>query len=244
LRRELGEASLGEIPASGEHRDTIADGGDGVHVMLDQKDREALVDQPAKMPGDLARERRIDAGHRFVEEQQLRLRHQDAAELEQLLLSTGERRRRLVQYADQIEPLGDLVSGLHQLGLAPSRRREAKEGPPDPFAWLPVAVEQQVLVYAQARKTARDLEGAHQADAGDAIGSPAGDVVPREDDPTRMRRHDPGNAIEERRLARPVGPDQPRDPVRVDAQVHPFEGVHAAKAARQLVDFEERWHCR
>ena len=55
--------------------------------MLDQQDRDPLLDEAFQALADLARQRRVDAGDRLVEQDQLGLGHQRAPDLEQLLLA-------------------------------------------------------------------------------------------------------------------------------------------------------------
>ena len=71
---DLGEAALGQTAPLRQHDDVIAEPRDRVHVMLDQQDGDALGDQRAQMLADLARERRVDAGDRLVEQDQLAAR--------------------------------------------------------------------------------------------------------------------------------------------------------------------------
>ncbi len=102
---QLGEAALGQVPAFGQHHDVVAEPRDRVHVMLDQQDGQALVDQAAQVLRDLAGQRRIDARDRLVEQDELRVRHQRAPDLQQLLLAARQARRGLVQHAHEVEPL-------------------------------------------------------------------------------------------------------------------------------------------
>ena len=76
-----------------------------------------------QMLADLAGQRRVDAGHRLVEQDQLRLGHQRAADLEQLLLAAGEIGGGIADHGHEIEPAGDGDGAGDQLLLAPPRRR-------------------------------------------------------------------------------------------------------------------------
>ena len=60
---------------------------------------QAVRGERAQVLADLARQRRVDAGDRLVEQDQLRLGHQRAADLEQLLLAAREVGRRIVDHA-------------------------------------------------------------------------------------------------------------------------------------------------
>src|SRR5215831_8459986 len=98
------------------------------------------------MLGNLARQRRIDARDWLVQQDDLRPRHQHASDFEQLLLSTGKTRRGLVQQMRELEAIGDGVCRLDQLCLPASGFFRASQCREDVLAWLPIAVEEQVLV--------------------------------------------------------------------------------------------------
>ena len=71
-----------------------------------------VVEQPAP-------ERRVDAGHRLVEQQQLRLRHQRPRELQQLALAAGERAGVVVgEVSSRLKSLEQLHGLLAHLLLA------------------------------------------------------------------------------------------------------------------------------
>src|SRR5437762_2435348 len=112
------ESSLGQISSLGEHNDVVAQRRDRIHVMLDQQNRAALIGERSQVLCDLARQRRIHAGDRLVEQNELRVRHQYAPDFEKLLLSAGERRCGDVEQTHEIQALRDLVRGLHQRSLA------------------------------------------------------------------------------------------------------------------------------
>ena len=125
---------------------------------------------------ELPCERRIDAGGRLVEHDQLRLGHQGAAELEQLLLPAREIDRAVVADGKQIELARDRDGALAQFLLARTRRRGAQHGGRERLARLVLAVQHQVLDHGELGEPARDLEGARQADLGEPVRPPAGHV--------------------------------------------------------------------
>src|SRR5690348_12158789 len=100
-----------------------------------------------------------------------------------------------------------------------------------PLAGLSRAIEQKVLEHGEAREAARDLEGADESGRSDAIGAPTGDVPPGEQDRALMRRHDPRDAVERRRLARAVGADEAGDPARLDVEIEAAQRLDAIEAA-------------
>src|SRR5205807_3708875 len=130
----------------------------------------------------------------------------------------------------QVQPPGDRQRALAQRALAAARARRAEEGPPELLARLPGAIEKEVLEHRQPRKAAGDLQGADEPGLGDAIGAPAGDVAAVEHDAAALRRDQPGDAVEQRRLAGAVGTDEAGDRSRLHDEVHAVERADAVEA--------------
>ena len=63
---------------------------DEAHVVLDDQHGHAAVADCEQAVGDLDGERGIDAGHRLVEEQELRMPEKRPPELDELLLAARE----------------------------------------------------------------------------------------------------------------------------------------------------------
>src|ERR1700733_5951614 len=85
---QVGEVSFGEALALGQYDDMVAELGNQTHVVLDDEERETARPQGEDMLHKAPRERWIDARRGLVEQDQLWLRHQSAAELEQLFLTS------------------------------------------------------------------------------------------------------------------------------------------------------------
>ncbi len=88
-----------------KHGDTLGDGTDEIHVMLDHHHGVLALERLEKLSGalDLLRGH---AGDRLVDQQQLRLLHQQHADLKPLLLAVGEHSSQhvlLVREADDFE---------------------------------------------------------------------------------------------------------------------------------------------
>ena len=71
--------------------DPVGDVADHVHVVLDEQHGHALVAQRLDVAEQRLLERRVHAGHRLVEHDQLGLDHQRPGHLEQLALAAGQR---------------------------------------------------------------------------------------------------------------------------------------------------------
>ena len=92
--------------------------------MLDQADGQAVAVERDEVLGDLVGQARIDAGHRLVEQEHLRLGHQGTADLDELLLTAGKRRDGIVEHVVELQPPRDLEGALGQFGLAPACRSQ------------------------------------------------------------------------------------------------------------------------
>ena len=84
--------AVGDLAAVVEHDDAVGDVHHHAHVVLDQRDRRAeLVVDVEDEAAHVLLLLDIHAGHRLVEQQQLRLHRQRAAELDPLLQPIGQR---------------------------------------------------------------------------------------------------------------------------------------------------------
>src|SRR5207244_4712111 len=90
--------------------------------------------------------------------------------------------------------------------------REVEQGG-QVVAGVDVALEPDghVLRHREGGEDAGVLERASQPDGGPAIGAPAGDVGPVQDDASGVEGQDAGDEVEDRRLASAVGPDETQD---------------------------------
>ena len=111
----------GEELALGHDDDRVvhAEAADEVHVVLDEAEGvAALAVELEDGVADGAEERAVDAGADLVEEDDLRVDHHGAAELEELLLAAGEVAGELVGHVADLEELDHVVGLGADLGLA------------------------------------------------------------------------------------------------------------------------------
>ena len=102
---DLGCRPLGDQPALGHHEHPVADLVDHVHVVLDEQHGAALGLELVDVVEQALLERRVDAGHRLVEHDQLRVGHQRPGHLQQLALTAGEVAGELVAHVVEAEAL-------------------------------------------------------------------------------------------------------------------------------------------
>ena len=212
LRTSAGSA-LGDLLAVVEHRDVLGDAHHDLHVVLDQHDRHAaLVAQLAHEGGQVGRLLRVHARRRLVEQQDLRVRGQRAGDLHPPLLAVGEVDREPVvvarAHADVLELVVRLLARPRLL-LAHARRAEDRAE--QPRLQARVLAHQHVLRRGHRPEQADVLERPRHAELHDHVRAVARDVALLEVDPAERRLVEAGEHVEERRLARAVGPDDRDD---------------------------------
>ena len=82
-------------------------------------------------------------------------------------------------------------------------------------------------------------EGAAEAQPGDPVGRRPGHVVASEEHATAIGSQEAGHAVEERCLARAVGPDEAHQLAGLDGEVHAVHGRHPEEALHQPAHLEE-----
>ncbi len=201
--------ALRQGPPVVEHVDPVGEVGHHLHVVLDPDHREAELVPDAQ---DVAREVlalvAVQAGRRLVEQQHPRRHRERAREPDHLLDAERQGVHRLVPVALELHELDHFLhrAPVLDLGLAHAAQEEAfgENARPHPR----VARDEQVLEHRHVREELAVLEGAGDAERGDAVRSRARDVLAREFDPARARTVDAADAVEHRSLARAVRADQ------------------------------------
>ena len=92
---DLVRLAVGDHLALGHHDHPVGVVHHHLHVVLDEQEGDPVLGaQPLHVVEQPPSERRVDARHRLVEQQEAGLRHQRPGELEQLALAARERARR------------------------------------------------------------------------------------------------------------------------------------------------------
>ncbi len=208
--------------------------------VLDQDEGHSPRVQPADGRDERAHQRRVDARSRLVEQDQHRIRHEDARQLQQLFLPAGERSRLRIAEGGEVGQREDLERAGPERGLLTRDLGAAGDQPAELLAPLVLGVEQEVLEHRQPRQRSRDLEGPRHAEPGDRVGGAAREAVRAEADVTGIGRQEAAHHVEERRLARAVGPDEAGDAAAGDLQAHAVQRREAAEALLHVADRQER----
>ncbi len=164
---------------------------------------------------------RVYPGERFVEQDQVGFDHAQAQELDQFLLPVGEVRGVLVRQAAQAQLVQQLLRQC--LGTVEAVLRD----------------DAQVLQHRHRRKEASELEGAPHAHRIDEVRRTPGDVLALVDDLAAVRRFQPGDEVEHRRLAGAVRADDAGDLAALDLEAGAVNRLDAAEALRDVADVQD-----
>src|SRR5665213_4238463 len=104
---------------------------------------------------------------------------------------------------------------------------------------LPPYGHQQVLERCKAREDARELERASDPTLIDAVGPEAVEQLGLEGDLAFVLGDEPCDQVEDRRLARSVGPDEASDASGWNGEGAVVYSDHAPKTFAQVIDLEQ-----
>ena len=225
-----------ERGALGEHGDPVTEPHHELHVVLDHEERLARLVELDDPVGQVPDQRRVHAARGLVEQQHARVGDEQRGELEQLALAVGERAGRVGGQGGD----ADEVQQLH--GPALLGRRAGAAGQAAQPALLALGGHEHVLEHGQAREEPRELEGAPDAEAEHAVRRGVGDVGAAEAHLTLLDALIAGDDVEQGRLARAVGPDQPVDLALADLEVAGRQRLDPAEGLRDPGDVEQRAH--
>ena len=198
-----------------------------------------LVAQPADQRAELADLGVVEPAGRLVEQQQLGPRRERARQFDALARAERQAVRQFVRDRAQIEQVEQGPGGLLERPF-PAPHPGQMQGVADEIAAASrVPADPHVVEHRLARKQRQVLEGAGDADLGDAMRRPAEQRAAFEPDVAAGRRVEPAQAVEEGRLAGAVGSDQPEDLALVEVERDAVERDDAAKAHHDLADFEQ-----
>ena len=212
--------------------------------MLDEDDADAhLLLDVQDEAGHVLLLVQVHAGHGLVQEQQLRLQGQGAAQLHSLLQAVGQGAGGHLPYVLDLEEVNDAlhhlaVAYLLRLGQAP-----VEGASEDARAHLHVPPQHDVVQHAHAPEEGQVLEGAGDAQGGDAVGPQVGDVPPLEEDAAPLGMVVAADGVDEGGLAGAVGADDGQDLAPVGLEAHPAQGVHPAERQVHILHFEQRRLC-
>ena len=153
-----------------EHHDALGDVHHDLHVVLDEHERDVeLVARGEDEGGHVLLLVDGHAGHRLVEQQQLRLLRQRAPELDALLQPVGEVVDALVAQVRDLQQREDLLGALALDDLVGDHVRQPQQPREHAAAAAQVAPGHDVLDHGQPAEQRRRLERARQPEPGDLV---------------------------------------------------------------------------
>ena len=198
--------------------------------------------QLAEEVGHLERLGRVHAGRRFVEQQQARLVGQGAGDLQPALVAVRQLHRQAVAATlepHEVEQAERLDVGLLLL-VALGRRAHDRAEPGR--VEVVVLADEDVLDRGHAREQADVLVRPRDAVVGDLVRAQRVDRVAIERDAALVHVEEAGQAVEERRLAGAVRPDDARDRAFLEFEVELADGGQAAEPLGDLVGLQQGGH--
>src|ERR1700730_10983154 len=221
VRLDDARRPLGQLLAMVENEYSLAQPHDYLHIVLHQQHRLAAVAECPHGVEQLIEEGAIHAGGGLVEQDQLRIGHEHADELDQLLLTVGEGARILVRQPLELDEAEQLPGARAGRGIVVRRHHE------------------EVLERRQLAEDADDLEGAANALVKNLVGLEPVDALPLESNLAPVTLLHGGDGGEEGVLARAMGADQAVDAPGLERQRHAVHGRDAAEALHHAVHEED-----
>ncbi len=182
----------------------------------------------------------VHAGHRLVEQQQVRLHRQRAAKLDALLQAVSQPPDRHAADLLDLEEVDDLLDAVAVLDLLFHRRAMPQQLPEEPAVHLQRAAGHDVVERGHAAKQRHVLEGARDAALGRIVRSHLGARLALEGDAALLRRVEAVDDVEHRSLAGAVRADDGADFAFADVERHVADGFDAAERQRHILDREQR----
>jgi hypothetical protein len=198
--------------------------------MLDQQDGHvAVVADPADQVAEHVDFLVIEAAGGLVEQQDLRLGRQRARQLDALLGTERQAGHHGVGDAVEVEIADDLVDLLVEFGFAAADPAEIQRVGDDVAVGAGMGADPDVVEHREIGEKCHVLKGAADADFGDLVGRARQDALAFHQNVAGAGLIEPGEAVEERRLAGAVRSDQAEDRALVHVERHTVQRDDAAE---------------
>src|SRR5271166_120432 len=231
---DLLRSPVGDLLARDQHDQPLREAHHGAHDVLDQDDGDAAFVEPDQQADDIVDFRLREPRHGLVGDQELRLGSHGPRELELAHLHLREIARelaRLAGEADQLQKLGTPGVELDRLECGPAPRIDRIE-----------QRHAQIVRDSERREWTRKLEAARHAAACALMGEQPVDRLAGKAHRAGLVRKRAADAIDQRRFARAVGPDQADALALGDGKIDAVERNKAAEALAQAGDLQQRHH--
>ncbi len=199
----------------------------------------SLVAQPPDQRAELGDLLVVEPAGRLVEQQQLGPRCERARQFDPLAGAERQAFGQFVRDGAQLEQVEEPPRGLLERPLLAPHPRQMQGVADEVAAAARMPADPHIVEHRLALEQGEVLKGAANAEVGDAMGRPAEQRAAREPDIAADRRVKAAQAIEQGRLARPIGPDQPEDLTLIEIERHAVERDDAAEPYHDLADLEQ-----
>src|ERR1700677_4325692 len=231
---------VGDLAAVVEHDDAIGKVHHDADIVLDQRDRRAepyvrVDDEAAHILLLLA----VHAGHRLVEQQQLRLHRERAAEFDALLQAVGQGPHRGLADRFDLQEIDDLLAELPMPDLLGERRAMSQGLPEQALAHAQVSPRHDVVERRHALEQRDVLERARYAVACRFVRAHARARLAAKQDLALLRLVEAVDDVEHRRLAGAVRPDDRANLAFADVERHVGDRPDAAERKRDVLEREQ-----
>src|SRR6185312_6684968 len=231
---DFGRRAFGQDRALYQHGDAPRQAEHQIHVVLDDQQREVRR-QVFDDVNDDAAFRRRHPGRRLVEQQHVRLEPERDRDLDETLTPIRQFADQPVGVVGEAKPLQERVGRQQDLAMRACGTEQAAAGA-EPLADR----EADIFEDAQAAEQRVDLEGACEAAPHPLFLRQRGDIGATEQNLARARLERAGDEIDERGLARAVGPDQRMARAGLEPEIHAARHLERAEAAIETARFESR----
>ncbi len=230
--------ALGDLLAVVEHGDAVAQAHDELDVVLDQQDGAVVV---ADTVDQLAQHHLlggVHAGGRLVERDQLRVGGERAGDLQAPLVAVGQCARLVVGVAPDAHVFQQLLRAPGDGRLFALEARRAENRAKQARMGADVPAHHHVLERRHFREQADVLEGAGNARLGHQVHRLGLVGLARQLEGAAVGRVQPGDDVEEGRLAGAVGADQAIHLAALDGDADVRERLQAAETLGDAGDLE------
>ena len=232
IGQHRGRIAFGDLAAEIQHHDAVGNIHHHAHVVLDHHDGHAELFVEVD---DVARHvllfLEVHAGHRLVEQDQLRLQRHGARELDALAQAVGQGAGGGLAHRLQVEEIDDLLHLAAMLEfLAPRAGQPVQRSRDEIVLQEVMAADHDVVEHAHMMKQREVLEGAADAEPGPRVRIEAGDVLPAIEQLAFGRLVAARNAVDDRGLAGAVRADDREQLAIVDAKTDLGQRTDATKA--------------
>src|SRR5215475_8169760 len=239
---ELTRRAVVDLLAEVQYHRAVAVAAHDPHVVLDEHDGAAAADHRGYEVHHAGRLLMSEAGGRLVEEQHRRVGGQRHRHGEELLDAEGLLAGDVVAVVRDAESAEELLSPLLELALLAAVGARAAE--PGEEAARNVAVQplQHIVQRGELGEQRHLLEGAGDAAVGALVAREVGHVAPAQQHLAGRGRERPRDDVEQRALARAVGPDEADQLTFADGEGDLVERGEPAELLGDAVHLEDGGH--